>query len=574
MRQFLFLLTVASASLAMNAAEPANLINGDFKLNVKSEKISTARMALSGNETKMQTLRQTSANDECKRASRQNIMKYSGIIEDVPGSTPLLYELASYNFYEVGQFQVMFTARDCMPREVVRTESAMYLKNPVTGFKTNSYLKVEKKEDGRYVANLPAPIYMVTDDEGKEYIFNLKVLEKQVDEWGDVYYTPTTQSEVEFRYADGNIWLDMGYVPSADEWGYLEYPEKILGIVNENDAWIGFGDATQQWIAFTTQPTVAPSDLQTEEWTMTFDGDGQKVQVGFDGNDVWISGLVPAMGQNWIKGIVEGNRIRIDSDQYMGLWSDAFIYYINMAMEFDPGSGYITRAEVIPTVYFNYDKERKTFSADIPEFFMMPNGGLNRVNYAALYEDPVFLLQPDNIDQTPLAPFNLDVYEDAFELFGQIIFSFSISKLNKDGYLLDPSTLFYRIYFDENLKTFEGKDYRHDEIGETITDIPVTYDGVDFYCGGVNGQVIIKDNSMNALGVQLINKIDGKTYESPIVYSELQNASVEDVVEVKPITGEKWYDLTGREVASPSKGVFIHRIEYSDGSAKVEKILK
>ena len=42
----------------------------------------------------------------------------------------------------------------------------------------------------------------------------------------------------------------------------------------------------------------------------------------------------------------------------------------------------------------------------------------------------------------------------------------------------------------------------------------------------------------------------------------------------KPVA-ETWYDLSGRRVANPANGIYIRRIEYSDGSTRsLKTVLK
>lgn len=45
------------------------------------------------------------------------------------------------------------------------------------------------------------------------------------------------------------------------------------------------------------------------------------VQLGFAGNDVWIQGISEAFPESWVKGEMEGDRLIIGMDQYLGIYN-------------------------------------------------------------------------------------------------------------------------------------------------------------------------------------------------------------------------------------------------------------
>jgi len=40
------------------------------------------------------------------------------------------------------------------------------------------------------------------------------------------------------------------------------------------------------------------------------------------------------------------------------------------------------------------------------------------------------------------------------------------------------------------------------------------------------------------------------------------------------VVSEAWYDLTGREVARPGKGIYLHRVRLASGATRTTKVLK
>ncbi len=72
------------------------------------------------------------------------------------------------------------------------------------------------------------------------------------------------------------------------------------------------------------EPTTAPAGLQTETYVYTatsyvdMGNVSYNVELGVDGNDVYVQGVLRSLPQAWIKGVKEGNTITFAKDQYLG----------------------------------------------------------------------------------------------------------------------------------------------------------------------------------------------------------------------------------------------------------------
>lgn len=90
----------------------------------------------------------------------------------------------------------------------------------------------------------------------------------------------------------------------------------------------GAGEVADEEIdeSFLTLAT-PPADLTTTTYRMeAFECSVGKnldyqVQLGFSGNEVWIQGISEAFPQSWVKGDMEGNRLIINMDQYLGIYN-------------------------------------------------------------------------------------------------------------------------------------------------------------------------------------------------------------------------------------------------------------
>ncbi len=89
------------------------------------------------------------------------------------------------------------------------------------------------------------------------------------------------------------------------------------------------------------EPVVAPEDLVTSEWTISaMDNFGSPVSayvnIGFDGNDVYLQGFTHYLPEAWIKGTLseDGKTITFEGYQYFGPYdADAYTHYEFYLME-------------------------------------------------------------------------------------------------------------------------------------------------------------------------------------------------------------------------------------------------
>ena len=87
------------------------------------------------------------------------------------------------------------------------------------------------------------------------------------------------------------------------------------------------------------KPVVAPEGLVTSEWTINaMDNFGapvsRYVNIGFDGNDVYLQGFCHYLPQAWLKGTLDGNTITFAGYQYFGPYdADAYTHYEFYLME-------------------------------------------------------------------------------------------------------------------------------------------------------------------------------------------------------------------------------------------------
>lgn len=507
---------------------------------------------ITGNLTEM--LRRNGMNVRAREAASETI------IREAPEGTRLECSAAGFG-YSLSFYGINFSYMSGLSKEVVRTDDALYIRDPFLAFYTNSYLKADLK-DGKYTAQLPLLIY---EEEawGTTVSYYAHILKKQITDDGYISFVPSDITEVSFVEKDGAIVLDLEYDPVPDENGYIDSPDYIFGIADSDGVWAGVGDATQRYTVFEDSLMTPPSSLETQRWTLVEGSNGRFLNVGFDGSDVWIQGMFRALPETWIKGSVSENEVIFPSFQYLGMSSGYYSYLVNVFFH-DDGS-----ASPLVELVMDYDSEKHRISPRNQGDAMMMNAGKETLAYLEYVKAPELHLQPADISQQVCNPYDL-VFNDYYSSMGMSFFDFTLPLLNPDNDLLDPANMYYNIYFDGELMTFYNDEYPED-VEDEITDIPFLFGRRNFWNDGKGKtEIVIFADGLESLGVQLFNKVDGVVYKSDIV-TLLTAVSVDSNVAESEIESEVWYDLSGRIVENPLRGLFIKKTVLKNGTVKVAK---
>lgn len=488
------------------------------------------------------------------------------VITEAPdGGKGQAYAVSSYAWYTNADYSAEFGTYSSAG-EVVFTADAAYIKNPVVGYATDTYLKAEKVDDETYVAKLPFHLYDY-DYYGTPFPYYLQICEKVESPYSGADYEPTDETEVTYKLVDGQFHLDLGYEPSYDTDGNLLPPEKILGLFDDY-GWCFAGDAAQTWVPVDVEAQLAPAGLDTEDWQLIANNWGRNIKVGFDGNDIWLTGLSDYLPDGWVKGTVDGDKVILDSYQYLGMSLGQFIYYVT-AEDSEDAAG----VKIIDSYEFAYDAATKTIKANNPAIYMMYNGSAtDEVFYLDYWNNPVICMPPVDMDFTPQAAMDLD-WGDYFGYWGFNVFQFAVTNLSVDNYALDTANLYYRILFDGEVQTFYAED-SEGALEEDMTNIPFNGTYYDyFYDYDTNRQVYVYVDGLDSIGVQMVYiDADGKEYPSEVATLEFGSVGVGSITNTEAKeSGCEYYDLNGKRVMNPGSGIFVVKSTLTDGTVKVAK---
>lgn len=490
------------------------------------------------------------------------------LITEAPAGTVKHYVREGYYWYPYGTYMLFDRKQNCSAELVEGDDGFVYLKNPYSDFPSNSYLK-GKREGDVIKVSLPQPIYREESitEPGK---FNTYYAVKMVEEssGSDYYLVDEDATEITYKIEGDKISLDLGYIPQMDPWGGWEYPYYILGLVNDESIWMSEGEAAQTWVPFTGEKVEVPSDVTFESWAFKFDGGGQLVKVGIDGNDIYIKGLINDIADDVFKGTIADGKATFASGQYLGNYrSEYYAYMVAGTLGADKQIKYADE------IVFDYNAAEKKMTAPDQAlcYSRIPEG----FSVIKRWDNPSFGVQPNEIDQTPLAPSFIE-WEAFTEEKGQGYFRFNLPDMNKDGYVLDNNDMYYNVYFDGELETFYTDEYTR--LPEDLTDVPYNFgDGWNFYALGTVHVLYYYSRGVENVGIVLCNKHDGNIYKSPMTTLNLNTGEIVGISETcvdSPVVSEMFYSLDGRHVVNPGQGIYIRKSVKADGNVAIDKIVR
>ena len=260
---------------------------------------------------------------------------------------------------------------------------------------------------------------------------------------------------------------------------------------------------------------VAPEGLKTDEWAInavTNFGDPVSgyLNIGFDGNDVYLQGLCTYLPESWIKGKLDGNTITFAGDQYFGYYDDGPMNSYN----------FFLRSEGI---VFTYDATAGKMTAE-GEIFIYTGGSNLKGD---VYNDPVVTKVAEKAG-TPANPLISQIY-DGTE--GPTVM-FSVPTVDVDGNAMASSKLSFQLLKDVEQEispvTFDPADYT--SLKEAMTVIPYGFtDGKLFF----PKYIILKQSdytTWNKIGIQAIYTGGGEENKSEIIWytiKEYQKATID-----------------------------------------------
>lgn len=493
-------------------------------------------------------------------------------IMDVPEGTLYDNMYASSFAYGLGWGDIYIQNVDGGIGKVVEgTDGNLYIYNPISQgyiwFSILPWIKAEPAGDGKYVVKLPQ-LYIL--DYGDPYY--AYCMHYDEDEGMPVV---EDEGEIEFTWQDGVL---------------TQLGDKFIGLCDATADWFYMADQHIVYAPQTDEALTLPEDLYIRSYTMTYLSDPTDltvtreciVDVAIDGEDIYMGNLNDNNPDSFIKGTFADGKATFPTRQYLGV--DA---YYNGHIYVLTGDAYVD-TETYGTPVFNYnlndeivftvDEDAKNIVAEWPAA-MITNVGPNVLSIISDYVAPG-LVAFDEAPATPATPVFGDDDVTVNQSAGWVVLHFTIPTVDVDGNRLNENKLYYNILLDGEVFTFEPEAYIG--LSSAMTDIPYKFEdniNFDIYMSG-NGRhtVYLYNTNFATVGVQSFY-----TAGDEVNYSEIASvtmpitppSAIDEVATGAQVVGTRYYDLAGRELTSvPESGLFLQRVDYSDGHSMTIKVVK
>ncbi|MBR5170575.1 MAG: hypothetical protein IKW85_08400 [Muribaculaceae bacterium] len=450
------------------------------------------------------------------------------------------------------------------------TDGNLYIYNPISQgyiwFSILPWIKAESAGDGKYVVKLPQ-LYIL--------------------DYGDPYYAYC------MHYDE-----DEG-MPVVEEEGEIEFTWENGVLTQLGDKYIGLCDATADWFYMADQHivyapqtdesiTLSGDDMYIQSYTLTYLSDPTDltktketvVSVAIDGEDIYMGNLNNNNPDSFIKGTLVDGKATFPTRQYLGVdaYYNGHIYvltgdaFVDTETYGTPVFNYNLNNEIV----FNVDEDARNIVAEWPAA-MVTNVGPTTLSIINDYVAPA-LVAFDEVAAVPATPVFTDDDLTVNNASGWAVLHFTIPTVDVDGNKLNENKLFYNIYLDGEVFTFDPEDYIG--LSSAMTDIPYKFEdniNFDIYMSG-NGRhtVYIYTTDFDKVGVQSIYTAGDEVNRSEVVYVDNPNLSgINEIANGAQVVGIRYFDLTGRELpTAPATGLYLQLATYSDGTTTATKVMK
>lgn len=465
------------------------------------------------------------------------------------------------NYIESGEgwfiFMGIVPAQDSftdMPTDIVYgADNKVYIKNVIPRFPTDTYVEALKDGD-RIILTLPQAVKIEKRD-GAIFDYWVDRMELEVDEaTKEGVYWPSEKRDVAYTIqADGSIKME----ESDGNWA--------IGITNNEGLWQGYADWNCIYTPNDYKPLTPPEGLEVEEMQMITNYTGFNVGVAFDGNDVYLRGVCYELPDAWIKGTLDGNSVTFENAQYLGTIPSFQKMGFFFGGEAYPDPKYIWGYSLADKFVMDYDAATKTLST---KQAIIINENPDYLMYMYAYRYPLIHPVTGEHSQVPqnIAPISYVPYGYSGDCTG---FKFYLPNLSTDNYILPKDELYWSIYIDDELYTFEP--YLYEGLKKDMYEVPFNCDVEDIENPGENVLHTVYINGLQdfeKIGYISLRKIPGQ--EEPL-YSELveftKDGNGVEEISIDTDAPERIFDLNGLPVSTPVKG----RIYIVDKGSKTIK---
>lgn len=471
--------------------------------------------------------------------------------------------------------QVTYAPVDGQIATLAIGENEIWIKSPFAEGGLSTWIKGELDPQGNVTVRTPQCVATMTENNtGKTVpMYLVNVRDEEVEESdGTKYHTfveNTENSVIRYKWDGTSLTLVEGLLGEC-----FWMPDIDPG---EGDGWMWYGvvDLKQKFEPCPHTQPMPPAGVDFKDYVMTYTSStsdarlGQKIKVGFDGDDCWIKELHPILTGFYVKGTKTAEGYTFPN-QYLGK-----VQEVGYHAFFRPG--YYVADEygnksigVKDEITLSFDAATVTFTSADDALWMI-GAGNGKISYLQRNDNPSLVPPSENSTPSLQDPFGLQYSEPWPEYGVPGMLIFNLPQFDRNGNWVDTERLSFSIFVDD--EPFEFSEPVYDGIPAGTYDIPYLVPiawMADIIRSDENFTVNINTDNYYKLGVRLNYSYNGIIGHSGIV--SIQTAAINEIgSEPRAIDHVEYYNLAGVRISSPTDGIYIKRTVYTDGTNSAEK---
>lgn len=472
-----------------------------------------------------------------------------------------------------------------------REKGEIYIYNPITLYRSYSYIKGTVDAEGNVTVECPQLIARNTEDDPDQWAYY--VMNSRLNDEGYSYEPVPDDFDLHFTLSeDGTLTLcedqKIGiyeYVPfeyyDYDEDEYVEVPGKYCY------EWLQYSDDEQSMHIFTEVGAKPENELEVEPWLIAYRGldyyseyltgySVQTINACIDGDTFWVKGIIKSDPDCWFKGEINGDEVTFNTSFICYDEPNGYFQYLLAGNMYEDEYDEFLNFDLSNEVTLSIDREKKLLKSHDGQTLMV-NAGKESVYYLYRWIDPIIKPQmADAAPAQPLAPMFGRYFpmEDGYDAY----FSFSVSDLDVNYNPLDTDGLFYEILVDGETYEFTLEELDpYDDSDETEDIFPWDFYSYNLFASDTERILYHSFEGYDTIGARVLFITEGGEYlySDPLIYDvHSGTVGVEKVEESHGAIVETIFtSLDGMKVKRPGKGIYIKTITHADGTRSSRKVI-
>ena len=307
------------------------------------------------------------------------------------------------------------------------------------------------------------------------------------------------------------------------------------------------------------------------------DREGNHVYVAIVNNDIYFQGLSTRYPGFTVKGTLNGSIASIPQWQFVERYGNQYDIYTRMNIMDYNEEDILVFYPAPPDYEYRLTVDLNNGLITCPKedaftlfgFATEIEGEWQWVDYC----QNIYLKKYVDYTGVPVNPTGLELEKYEGDDFYSLMFNLPLQTTN--GNPLSLYDTYYVIYVNGEEYTFEPDeaDGIYEGVPYPLAEMPAYFtNGYDIITNGEGHLVGLYIEEPWSVGVQTVYKYGDVINKSEIV--TLVSSGVESIGEDAEVVSIEYFDMSGRKVSQPEKGVYIKKATLSNGTTKAEKILK